>query len=620
MLKSWTLQQFKSVNDKTKLQIAPLTLFTGANNAGKSTIIQSMLLTTQTIQNPIEDRSVVLNGHITRLGTFEDIASNSSDTTDISIGFELQPLEQTDKKARRVFLGNRPRKNFKNITVECNYTFTYNKNTEMTNLYPHLKSCNVKVGNEKKVEEMSIEKGDISESIKDFKISPRYLDSFEDALQYKVTKIPEYLNERKYYRNHPNNGRPAGASMNHFLPNRITLVYDLVEEEISKLVDMASSPTSYYYRGTDYEEYITEKFHELIVECLDHIYKENNVNYNEKRSLTFQKALIRFSETFSLDKLKRCFDILLADDQRKYTAYMLERTSKLKELARSNKPVENALFNGDLPDFASYASESITNYFTNNVKYLGPLRDEPKPIYPHAGATDSRDVGYKGEHTAAVLELHKNTKIDYISPSDLNIESNTHIVKNDFLISAVLDWLRYMGVVSNVETTDKGKLGHELKVSVNEDMKWHDLTHVGVGVSQVLPILVLSLLASKGSTLIFEQPELHLHPKVQTRLADFFVSMTNIGKQCIVETHSEYLINRLRYRTVVSQDSNFTNNIILYFVEKERGNSKYKAIRINKFGVIEEWPKGFFDESEEMSASILKAAMAKRKKELHNRE
>lgn len=620
MLKSWTLQHFKSVHDKTKLKIAPLTIFTGANNSGKSTIIQSMLLTAQTIQNPIKSRSVVLNGHIARLGTFEDIASNSSEIKDISIGFELQPLEQTEKSARRVFLGKRPRKNFRNITVECNYTFTCNENIEMTNLYPPLKSCDIKVGNEKNIEEISIERRNTTESITNFNISPRYLDSFDDALQYKVTKIPQYLNERKFYRNRPNNGKPVAASMDHFLPSRITLVYDLVEDEISKLVEMSTNPSNYYFRGTDFEEYITEKFHKIIVECFDDVYKENIENYNEKRSLTYQKALKRFSDNFSLDKLKRCFNILLAVDQRKYSTLMLERTSKLKETARSNKPTENALFSEDLPDFADYASESITNYFTNNVKYLGPLRDEPKPIYPHAGASDSRDVGYKGEHTAAVLEIHKNTKINYISPDDLNIETNELTVKNDYFINAVLDWLKYMGVVSNVETNDKGKLGHELKVSVNEDMKWHDLTHVGVGVSQVLPILVLSLLANKGSTLIFEQPELHLHPKVQTRLADFFVSMSNLGKQCIVETHSEYLINRLRYRTVVSQDSNFTNNIILYFVEKEKGHSKYKAIRINKFGVIEEWPKGFFDENEEMSASILKAAMAKRKKELRNKE
>jgi predicted ATPase len=85
---------------------------------------------------------------------------------------------------------------------------------------------------------------------------------------------------------------------------------------------------------------------------------------------------------------------------------------------------------------------------------------------------------------------------------------------SECLPKAVLDWLDYMGVASDIKTVDKGKLGYELKVVTGNSGALHDLTHVGVGVSQVLPILVQSLLAEKGSTLIFEQPELGLHPRV----------------------------------------------------------------------------------------------------------
>src|SRR5580698_5246676 len=99
-----------------------------------------------------------------------------------------------------------------------------------------------------------------------------------------------------------------------------------------------------------------------------------------------------------------------------------------------------------------------------------------------------------------------------------------------------------------------GKLGHELKVTTHGVERPHDLTNVGVGVSQVLPIVVMCLLAPVDSTMILEQPELHLHPAVQARLADFFLSIAKAGKQCIVETHSEYLINRLRLRSVQAMD------------------------------------------------------------------
>ncbi len=102
---------------------------------------------------------------------------------------------------------------------------------------------------------------------------------------------------------------------------------------------------------------------------------------------------------------------------------------------------------------------------------------------------------------------------------------------------------------------------------------------------------------------------------MQTRLADFFISQNRLKKQCIVETHSEYLINRLRYLVAISEKDSLSRNSILYFVEKEEGYSKYNEIRINKYGVIKDWPKGFFDESEKLASKMLEAAMNKRKKE-----
>src|SRR5208282_2117140 len=132
--------------------------------------------------------------------------------------------------------------------------------------------------------------------------------------------------------------------------------------------------------------------------------------------------------------------------------------------------------------------------------------------------------------------------------------------------------------------------------------------------SQVLPILVMSLLADRDTTLIFEQPELHLHPKVQTRLADFFLSIVLMGKQCLIETHSEYLINRLRYRAATEGDDNqVTNNLKVYFVEKTTESSNFREVEVNEYGAILDWPQGFFDQSQDESEAILRAAALKKK-------
>ncbi|MCX7218691.1 MAG: DUF3696 domain-containing protein, partial [Burkholderiales bacterium] len=255
-----------------------------------------------------------------------------------------------------------------------------------------------------------------------------------------------------------------------------------------------------------------------------------------------------------------------------------------------------------------YASDYLTNFFTENLKYLGPLRDEPKAIYPLAGYNDPNDVGFRGEFTAAVLDNNKTSKVTYIPSSQFPFSNKNELIPiRATLVEAVQDWLEYLGIASGIATEDKGKFGHELTISTSNSKNFHDLTHVGVGVSQTLPIVVLALLAESGSTLIFEQPELHLNPKVQTRLADFFMSLTFVDKQCLVETHSEYFVSRLRYLAAVAKDVAISEQVKIYFVEKPSHQSIYSEVQINDAGVIKNWPDGFFDETERNSAAIIQA-------------
>lgn len=126
-----------------------------------------------------------------------------------------------------------------------------------------------------------------------------------------------------------------------------------------------------------------------------------------------------------------------------------------------------------------------------------------------------------------------------------------------------------------------------------------DLIHVGVGVSQVLPIVVSLLMSGNDDVLIFEQPELHLHPKIQSRLCDLFLAITSSGRQCIVETHSEYIINRLRLRIAQSNNDDLMNQSSLYFINKNSGISDFVKVEINRFGAIPNWPKEFLTNQKE---------------------
>ena len=345
-----------------------------------------------------------------------------------------------------------------------------------------------------------------------------------------------------------------------------------------------------------------------------------STDLNERR---IENALNLLSNSlkseFTPTNLRKALQSIPPAIRREFFRKIDERATDLRKMLKAGRQSEYNLAYVPLSGFADGAVDFVQGFFANQVKYLGPLRDEPKPVYPLAGSVDPKDIGFKGENTAAVLEVHRNAQIHYVPCSAFSNMDNLKQVKQSSFLNAVLDWLDYMGVVQNLRTVDKGKLGHELMVSTSGSGPLHDLTHVGVGVSQVLPILVQSLLSEAGSTLVFEQPELHLHPKVQTRLADFFVSMTMLGKQCIVETHSEYLINRLRYQSAITEGDEISKNVILYFVEKDKNASNYRPIRINKYGVIEDWPKGFFEENEETAAETLRAGIEKHKKEKKDR-
>ncbi|MBK8227773.1 MAG: DUF3696 domain-containing protein [Flavobacteriales bacterium] len=400
----------------------------------------------------------------------------------------------------------------------------------------------------------------------------------------------------------------------------MTVSYDVVRTEIERVVELLESlnirDNDQLYAGTLLQGQLAN----LIVKVL----KE----FEERVTKIRAESAVRVP-TYTAERVKAHVAMAANEDLRKgFRALLMmlppalkgelgqlfsEKKSDIREAVRAGREARYDLTWVDIPELLQLGITATQRFLRDGVMYLGPLRDEPKSIYPLSGALDTADVGFKGEHTAAVLDIHRNTNVETIDPAHFLTDAafQPQILTKP-LLPAVLEWLNYMGVGSDLSTTDRGKLGHELKIATAPGVAVHDLTQVGVGVSQVLPILVSALLAEPGASLVFEQPELHLHPKVQTRLADFFVALTMMGKQCIVETHSEYLITQLRYRAVIGEGDSVSSSLKIFFVEKEDGESRYRPVSVNVFGGIQEWPKGFFDEKERTVSAILKAASEKR--------
>ncbi len=632
MITKWKIFNFKSIRQETELALAPLTLFAGPNSSGKSTVLQSILLISQTLSNKVGSRSVVLNGAFAKLGQFDDLRSVDSDANQILVGWECKPRAvKRDTSSRELRTGAervvllRQHKGLETIEGEVAFdTDPSSPQREIYQLQPRLFSFSLSTTSRGEnyedirasisVSPASGAAPDISEKLSRFQDVPDS-QAVRAGLGYEPHIDEDSMEELK---EDWASAKVIGCTFRHFLPSRLTLEIDPADEiaQIVAFTLIGEPPRLLGLRRRQFLEAegflpasALEKLRDLLVPRhggegeLEVVVRE--LFYpTQPEGMTFAEWHKRFRE-LSRSKRERIREVLEASD------HLVDEV--IKVIAKEMKSAPQ-LVSWRLPTGLANAINYLDVFFSTSIKYLGPLRDEPKPLYPLATSADPSDVGLRGEYTAAVLDLHKDVQIRYVPTANFAPPGAKHDIVLRSLSAAVTDWVQYLGVAEEVATRDRGKLGHELKVSVAKGGNAQDLTHVGVGVSQVLPILVMSLLADDDTTLIFEQPELHLHPKVQTLLGDFFLSMAFLGKQCIVETHSEYLINRLRFRAASAPvERSLVDLAKIYFVEKKEGASAFKEVKINEYGAILDWPEGFFDQSQQEAEQILKAASAKRR-------
>jgi predicted ATPase len=631
MIANWKLFNFKSIKNETSLEFGPLTIFAGANSSGKSTWLQSVLLISQTLSHRMRSRSVVLNGALTRLGQFDDLKSNGGTANQIVIGWECVPQAESPLMAldgpqsfgRRVVFYGRTTDRIRRVA--CELAFDANPDSPQRELYqlqPQLFSCrvstaalseeNVDVQSWIEVRRASLSGDDIGEKLRHLPSEESPNEPVRQSLELDVSLDGDSLEDiREDYAT----AEPVGCIVRHFLPDTVALRINVSEEETRAIIsalceEMPRGPR----RRTilDRDIVIPAQALKLLREAIGDS-PLNEVAPTPPRNL-FGSA----DNTLTLrewnDRVRR-LPMSRRTEIRKKLQEHPALGDKLYQALRAEKPDQFTVIPHRPPSQVLDGILYLDYFFGNAVKYLGPLRDEPKALYPLAPGVDPSDVGLRGEYTAAVLDLHKTRRVRYIPTSAFRgaeLPPKPQIAVRT-LETAMLDWLKYLGVAERVETKDMGKFGHELKVVLPGRSQPHDLTHVGVGVSQVLPILVMCLLAEPDTTLIFEQPELHLHPKVQTLLGDFFLSMSLLGKQCVLETHSEYLINRLRFRAAAATTDEISKAIRMYFVEKPEDTSVFRPVVVNEFGAIPDWPEGFFDQSQREAEATLRAAMKKRR-------
>lgn len=191
---------------------------------------------------------------------------------------------------------------------------------------------------------------------------------------------------------------------------------------------------------------------------------------------------------------------------------------------------------------------------STSFTWLSPIRAKPQRMYDAYKQVFSPD----GEHAPIMLK-------------ELFASSSSNSKK---LIEKLEQFGKESSLFDNLEVSDLGKIkGSPFSILV----KYNDLpiriTNVGYGVSQILPI-ILQILMSRNTTFAIQQPEVHLHPKAQAAFGDFIYQAAKDKKHnFIIETHSDYTINRFRYNMHKNESKTHISGQILFFERTTEGTT-----------------------------------------------
>ena len=601
------LKNFKSVTSAT-VELRPLSVVVGRNSSGKSTLLQAGLALAQAVRNRSNSSQFPLNGEYVRLGTFKEVLSfkNLRFNPEIAIGFSVS----MDSRALRLRSSRSVREGDQRNLIS--WTGHLVASEDSSNGFATLDAFEFGISttidstesSRVSLEVSSVEREIDRQGPSPVAVDPRFLRPDRSLLRVvgQITGLtpfePSRVDSVKL-----TGGLPSAA----FKHETRFVVYarqwwDAYNEVLSEAVEDQKSKIA---EQTADEKQVKAKLEAVEIASADFA---EAYEFERDPSRSFEDGDQPTLFNPGMSRSQRFFErrsIRLTQKQRDLVAASIASLEELEFNERLLRKLQdqawvNELIQDDIGDEIGgelWAATRSAEILFRDLQYLGPLRESPQVLY---NPGPSRiDLGTKGEYTAAVLHAHQNHNYSVPLP-----DGSVRITR---LGDALNLWLVELGLADRAKATDRGRLGIGLTVSPVGSGKDVDLTSVGVGVSQVLPVLLLCLLARRGSVVLMEQPELHLHPEMQLRLADFLLACARSGRQIIVETHSEHLVNRLRLH-VAQDETNATRDVVqLLFAEQKNGVTSYRASQINPLGGLsEDWPRGFLDVGAEEAGQLLR--------------
>ena len=232
--------------------------------------------------------------------------------------------------------------------------------------------------------------------------------------------------------------------------------------------------------------------------------------------------------------------------------------------------------------FQNYCSEEI-----ETIRFTNPIAREPKRVY-FLGDKNNDYQKFNIEKVVNVLgNISENVRQERLN--DLNI-----LIKK----LGIAEEIRLVVIDESV-----------LKLEVKKNDLWINITDGGYGVSLNIPILFQALLSelytNRKETLLIEQPEIHLHPKLQS---EFISTLLSIGKKnrYFIETHSEHIIRKLQVLIKKQEYGLKAEDVTIHYFRNENDRFHITEHKIDKFGKLSpSFPSGFYDSTYNLVKELL---------------